>query len=168
MNNYTMNILSLSIDHYDANMFHFLDSKPNLLMEGYFTKMIYASPCFSLNSIYLQFPIKVHPCHTNHFAFDYLNNKTVISMFKTLEIRLLELYACARNLTKKPILSISNMMNNGHLKLYQHHHLNLIMKLSGIWESETEFGVTFKVMDTSARIYKNIGIRSSGLDLVMS
>lgn len=163
-----MNILSLNIDHYDVNMFHFLDSKPNLLMEGYFTKMIYASPYFSLNSIYLQFPIKLQPVQTNLFVFDTSENKTIVSMFKKLEIELLNLYASARNLSKKPILSISNMMNNGHLKLYQHHHLNLIMKLSGIWESETEFGVTFKVMDTNARIYKNIGIRSAGLNLVMS
>ena len=37
---------------------YFLDKKTNIIMDGNFTKILYSNDCFTMNGLYILFPIE--------------------------------------------------------------------------------------------------------------
>ena len=55
---------------------------------------------------------------------------------------------------KRPITQISDLLNQKHIKLFSSNHLRdnyenfrVVLKISGIWETEDTYGLTFKFID---------------------
>lgn len=147
---YTMHAFVLNIEDCNIDHFHFLDSKSNLIMEGVFTKLVYALPIFTINSIYINFPIKPNFSVKNFLLFDQVHERNLFSVFRKVEIDLLEIYAKTHCINKKPNHAMSNMFSYGRSKFFNAEYVStFLMKISGIWESETEYGVTFKIVDAN-------------------
>lgn len=146
-----MYAFSLKLNQCNIDYFHFLDSKSNLIMEGIFTKLMYALPSYTINSIYIKFPIANPVSHIKNFiVFDPVKDKPLFNLFRKLEIDILNNYASIRNHAKKPNYSISNMFSYGRTKFFNPETVQIfLLKISGVWESETEYGITFKVVDAS-------------------
>ena len=145
MHAFVLNIEDCNIDH-----FHFLDSKSNLIMEGVFTKLIYALSSFTINSIYINFPIKNSSPLKNSIIFDQVHDRNLFSVYRKLEYDLLQSYATTHNINKKPNYSMANMFAYGKSKFFNADIVSsFLMKVSGIWESETEYGVTYKIVDAN-------------------
>ena len=53
-----MNVI-LDISNFQLNNIIFLENKRNMIMDGTFSKIIYSTQYFSLNSIYFDFPIEL-------------------------------------------------------------------------------------------------------------
>ena len=146
-----MHAFSLKIEDCNIDNFHFLESKSNLIMEGVFTKLIYALPIFTINSIYIDFPVK-HNGYSlkNSIIFDPIHDRNLFIVYRKLETDLLQNYAETHCINKKPNYSMSNMFSYGKCKFFNAESVcSFLMKVSGIWESETEYGVTYKIVDAT-------------------
>ena len=77
---------------------HFLDTKPNNIMEGEFTKLIFSNIDFSLNGLYLLVNldnIEERPCENKNkfilkFPSNNLNNISLIHSIVQIEQRILQ------------------------------------------------------------------------------
>ena len=160
-----MNIFLLSFDMPIENNFYFLDTKQNIIMEGIFTKIIFTHSCFTLNGVYFSFPILHQSIETTIHRQDYIYfepaqkmNMPIIKHCKNMERSVLQAYMDFKgNLSRKtPIYSIAKQLNSGkcRIQLRHNHKIDKIMKpllikLSGIWETTYEYGLTFKIMESS-------------------
>lgn len=146
-----MHAFVLKIEDCNIDNFHFLESKSNLIMEGVFTKLIYALPIFTINSIYIDFPVKQNGVSLkNSIIFDPIHDRNLFIVYRKLETDLLQNYAETHCINKKPNYSMSNMFSYGKCKFFNAESVcSFLMKVSGIWESETEYGVTYKIVDAT-------------------
>ena len=146
-----MHAFVLKIEDCNIDNFHFLESKSNLIMEGVFTKLIYALPIFTINSIYIDFPVKQNGVSLkNSIIFDPIHDRNLFIVYRKLETDLLQYYAETHCINKKPNYSMSNMFSYGKCKFFNAESVcSFLMKVSGIWESETEYGVTYKIVDAT-------------------
>ena len=143
-----MNIVK-SLDQYDDDCVYFCDPiKNNIMNEGYFIRIIYSSPLFMLNGIYIAININ----HTtiekyyNKFKciFDVVNHKDLIEKLRIIE----------ENITKKiniknkiPQYKIYEQLKTGNIKIFSDSDKitnNFLLKIAGIWETDTYYGLTYK------------------------
>ena len=72
----------------------------------------------------------------------------VIDQFSLIEKHLMEKY---NSTTKTPIYRISEQLNNGFLKIFNETECketnDFILKIYGIWETECEYGLTYKFIN---------------------
>lgn len=155
-----MNILALHLDNYDSNYLYCLDSKPNLIMNGNFTKMNYTHPHFTMNGLFILVPISSlfmeHSSENTSFVrFDpnSLSNKSVIDRVINIEHDILSYYASFYSCAKTPSLSMTKQFSKGKIKINGGESssskpaISIILKISGVWENEFEYGITFRWME---------------------
>jgi len=73
-----------------------------------------------------------------------MKHKELIEKIKTIEETILKKY----NVKKTPFLKIYEQIRYGFIKIFNdignQPHYNLVLKISGIWETETNYGLTYK------------------------
>lgn len=124
-----MNVLVLDINGYSPNGFHFLDTKPNIIMDGVFTKLVYVDANFTMNSVFIR-------------CTKIDDRKDTKHMVLQIEKELLFQYMQRKQVKKKAIRKMEAHLLNGKLKVDDCQ--KLILKISGIWETEDEYGLTYK------------------------
>jgi hypothetical protein len=153
-----MNI-ALDIDKISTRNIFFLDSKSNNVLKGEFTKMIYSGLSFCLNGIYILCPF-VTQHHTNKttITIDYTNPeyRDFLLKIRDFEIQTLKYYKQMFECEKHIRTILTTQMENGWLRYYTDKSPNngypkpnktkYILKISGIWETATEIGITYKVL----------------------
>ena len=105
-----------------------------------FIKIFYSNEFFFLNSIYIKLNIKNIRISNNKIIFDSIEN---IDKIKNLEYFILNNI----NIKKKPIYKLSYLLENKVLKFSDTIHKNNILKISGIWETSDNYGITFKIIE---------------------
>lgn len=150
-----MNILK-SIDQYNQNyVFFFEPIKNNILSDGNFIRIVYSTPQFILNGIYLLIQLNEiiiekyynkYKCNFNVTTHEYL-----LQSIKKIEENILEKYSIGSNgtLNKIPNYKIYEQMKNGNIKIFSENikksvHYLFVLKISGIWETDTCYGLTYK------------------------
>jgi hypothetical protein len=63
-----MNILVLPTNEIIPEYIYFLDSKNNILMDGFFTKLIYTDEWFTMNGLYINLPIEMQGIDTKTYT----------------------------------------------------------------------------------------------------
>jgi len=136
----------------DNNIFFCEPIRNNIINDSHFIRILYSTHEFMLNGIYLYIPLNdvIIEKHYNKYrcSFNLYNNKT-IDKIKVIETQLLQKYSIT---PKTPIHKIYSQILNGGIKIFNNYtdyeHLNdedtLILKISGIWETETNYGLTYK------------------------
>lgn len=109
-----------------------------------FIKIFYSNDIFFLNSIYINLNLVNTKLYNNKIIFDSLYNYEKI---KNLESFILNNI----NINKEPILKLSNLLDNKILKFGEELFNHYILKISGIWETNDNYGITFKILE-----YNNI------------
>lgn len=162
----TMNIFALTLESFSHSHYYFLDTKPNIIMDGIFTKIFFTHECFTLNGIYFFLPLfcqsfEITPQKQEYLYFEPTNPKNIniISYCKGIENTILQAYTNYKGgtLKKTAIHSIIKQLNCGKCKVQLKNNngktdkgLNsFVLKISGIWETQTEYGVTFKIIEQS-------------------
>jgi len=159
-----MNLLIQPYNFSISNIF-FLDMKENTIMNGNFIKFIYSTDMITLNGLFLDFTI-LEPEQKIYNGKQYLffptdlneeNDKTII-LFERIETELLDLFIqlqLSKNnreiLNKKKIHTIHKQLTNGMIKYYNYSDNTSVtpkyyMKISGIWETANEIGLTYKLI----------------------
>jgi len=145
-----MNLVK-SIEQYnDKNTFFCEPIKNNIMTDGNFIRILYSTQHFILNGIYLL--VNFHDITCEKFYnkykcnFNILNHKDIIDNLKKIEEELLKKY----NTSKIASYKIYEQMKTGYIKIFtdvgNRSHCSFILKISGIWETQYNYGLTYKFL----------------------
>lgn len=148
-------ILVKNVEQYDSNYIYFsFPIKNNIVANGNFIKLFYSTPNFTLNGIYLKMDLNAlgveRQMNKNILFFNVMNNITLIEQIKQIEENILNKVGISgkmtRNLLYKQLLQgkikIVKQYNAGYLNTNS--NLNIVLKISGVWEDEMEYGLNYK------------------------
>jgi len=143
-----MNLVKKINQYNDNNLFFCEPIKNNIMNDGNFIRILYSNENIVLNGIYLLIDIYDIVCekYYNKYkcSFNILNNKDIIDNLKLIEEEILKKYKT----TKTPSYKIYEQIKCGYIKIFsdvgikQSH--SFILKISGIWETQQNYGLTYK------------------------
>jgi hypothetical protein len=131
-------------------------------MDGTFTKIIYSNQSLSLNSIYFYLPIEIQSIDkigNKYFLKFYPSsviNMPIVQELSKIEYKIIEYYKQINNIQKKTTCLLTKQLYGGNLKIYRDYNdynsklnknIQYIIKISGIWETYNEIGITYKVFE---------------------
>jgi len=144
-----MNIVK-RIDQYDDNCVLLCEPiKNNIMTDGNFIRIIYSTNTFTLNGIYLFITLNDITCEKYYSkyrcTFNVANHKDIIENLKIIEDDLIKKCYIP---TKIPQYKIHEQLKNGNLKIFNdignRSVCSFILKISGIWETQYNYGLTYK------------------------
>lgn len=148
-----MSILK-SLDQYNHNNLYFCDTiKNNVMPNGNFIRILYCMHNFTMNGVYLHIPFT----NVNHekyyqkykFTFDTNLHKEVITKLVNIEKDILDKVKIDSS-QKTAQYKVREQIVNGCIKLHLNDtsfntdNVSLALKISGIWETELNYGLTYK------------------------
>ena len=158
-----MNII-FDVSQIDLNNIVFAESKKNIIMHGNFTKIIYSNPWVSINGLYIHFPINIQSVDQNmskyfiKFNMNLLSNYKLCKSLHMFETQILDLYQQMYKCNKPISLVLNDQLNYGNIKLNVNENTNidninlqklsLYLKISGVWETQTHIGITYKIVES--------------------
>jgi hypothetical protein len=144
-----MNIAN-RIDQYNNNCILLCDPiKNNIMNEGNFIRIIYSNQNITLNGIYLIITLNNITCE-KYFSkyrcfFSTSLHKDIIDNLKIIEENILSKYD---GTDKTPQYKIYEQIKNGNIKIFNDvgtkSICSFILKISGIWETQLNYGLTYK------------------------
>jgi hypothetical protein len=147
-----MNIVK-TIEQYNDDCIYFCEPiKNNIMNDGKFIRIIYSTPLFILNGIYLLINISYTSIdkYYNKFKcnFDASKHSNVIEKLCTLEGGILKKINIQG---KNPQHKLYEQLKSGNIKFLVNNTANIekitntfLLKIAGVWETDTEYGLTFK------------------------
>jgi hypothetical protein len=138
-----------------------LDTKPNNIMSGNFTKVSYITPEFTMNGLYMQFPVDITTLEyiddkaQMKFNPHSVKNTKIVKEYARIENKLLDNYMqCPqRKQSLKKVILLSKQLYSGFMKIYKESYANcpkkkeqfFSVKISGVWETVDSCGLTYKL-----------------------
>ena len=119
-----------------------------------FIKIVYSNQDIMMSGIFLLVELK-HITKESYFkkikiTYDTSLNKNILNRIYEIENQLLQKYNIHKKIQRKIIY---DTLNNGVIKLFPNNENDLInnnnsfiLKISGIWENDTEYGLTYKLL----------------------
>lgn len=151
-----MNIC-IDINNFSNMCINFLDSKRNIIMDGKFTKLLYSNQYFTMNGIFLNIELESYNIERS-FNKSFLkfnpnneHNSKMIKELHKIESQILDYYKVFFHSNCKPLYLLSKQLNNGNIKILCdkntviNNKSNFILKISGVWETYEDIGLTFKL-----------------------
>ena len=148
-------MLAVSLPQYDPSHVMFSDkTKNNVLNTGDFYRLYYSDSNVSMSGLILCFKLrkvgieryfnKIKCCFTTS------ENRITIGFIKAIEKSILTLMPEGR--ARRMVTRIEEQLNHGFIKIFsdshadfgQHEELQLLLKISGIWSNNGEYGITFR------------------------
>ena len=165
-----MNLI-FDLSQVDLNNMIMSESKQNAIMDGSFTKIIYSDGNVSTNGLYINFPMQIQSVETNlnknifKFNIHQSVNSEMIHAISRIEPQILQFYKQFYKCDKTPTFILYDHLNYGNIKInmidslvaQNREHSNifhpvlqksLYIKISGIWETTSSFGITYKFIET--------------------
>ena len=148
-------ILIKKIDQYEDYYIHLCDPiKNNIIPDGNFFRIIYSTHDVTLNGIYLEIELKNVQCEKHYnkykYSFNVSDHSNIIDKIKNIEESLLNKI----KFNKKPCFKIYEQFINGNIKLFvecqSNKNIRVVLKMSGIWENEHNYGLTYKFININA------------------
>jgi hypothetical protein len=142
------------INQYNDNFVFFCDPiKNNIMNEGNFIRILYSTNNVTLNGIYLLINLKDVTCERYYNKYKCIFNtnvhKDLIEEIKLIEENIIQKFKDTSSI-KYPEFKIYEQFKNGFIKIFKEiqnktNH-TFILKISGIWETNSSFGLTYKFM----------------------
>jgi len=147
-----MNLVK-NMNQYDENNIFFCEPiKNNIMNDGTFIRILYSTHNILLNGIYLLIALNDITCekYYNKYRcnFNPSNHKDIIDNIKLIEENILKKI----DIKKTPQLKISEQLRNGNIKLFNmidKEESSFIVKISGVWETQCNYGLTYKFIKVS-------------------
>jgi len=128
-------------------------TKNNVMENGDFFRLYYSDSLCNSNGLYIYFTLKDVNIE-KYFnkikcSFSEKDNAQVIGQLKDIEKRISYML---QFINKTCIYRIEEQLTNKYIKIYtdksvnfgRNNHINLILKISGIWNNYTSCGITFR------------------------
>ena len=149
-------IVTERLDDFTINNVFYLEPIKNTVIDNSsFIRIIYSNQLCTFNGIYLYIAFNDVLLQTNNNKVKYSikpkNNMEIITALKTLECELLDNIS----IHKHKVYKLQEQLHNGIIKIINNNYTlcndtnynNYILKISGIWESGDEYGLTYKFND---------------------
>ena len=146
-----MNIVK-HLEQYKEDHVYFLEPiKNNIMNNGKFIRIVYSTPLFTLNGIYISFNINNTSIdkYYNKYkcSFDTTQYKEFIDKLKIFEEGLIKKIGI---IDKIPQYKIYEQFKNGNIKVFSDTSdkigSHFLLKIAGVWETVTEYGLTYKFL----------------------
>jgi hypothetical protein len=155
-----MNLIK-NIEQFNTDYVYFCDPiKNNIMNEGNFIRILYATPTFVLNGVYVSFninKIQIEKYYNKYkCSFDANEYIHVIEQLRIIENNILQKI----NIRDKiPQHKIYEQFKYGHIKIFAEYIENniantantantnnnlFLLKIAGVWETDLYYGLTFK------------------------
>jgi len=145
--------MAIPVNQYKSSNIFFGEPIKNTIIENsVFRRIIYSHPEISFNSINIFFTfshltVKKFYNKWKCIFNDTTNKNTLLSIESNI---LQKLRICRKN----PVYSITHQVQNNMFKVFSERmepgdfrEYTVVLRISGIWESETEYGITYKFVD---------------------
>ena len=148
-----MNLIQ-TIDQCDMNSIFFCESiKNNVIVDGSFTRILYSTDIFTMNGVYLLVQLNEVTFEKYYqkykCIFNSHHNMKMTNKICEVEFNLLDKAGSVIK-NKKPQYKIQEQLKNSHIKIISDtmpvasNRNSFLLKISGIWETDTHYGVTYK------------------------
>ena len=145
--------ITLNISQLDLDCVYLCKSSKNNVLQGDFTRILYSNALFSLNSIYLTVPLNTINIDINYnkikISFNTYDNNEIIEKIKNIEKNILKKI---ENYNKCIQTKIYDQLMSKNIIIYKNDNsekinkCNIILKISGIWETDNNIGLTYKFL----------------------
>jgi hypothetical protein len=135
----------------DFNIYFCESVKNNIMLDGNFIRILYSSNKITLNCIYISFNLNDITCgkYFNKYKLNFnkltTKNEENIKMLKLIEFYILNKFGLKTQ--KLPQYKIAEQLDQYYIKLYNQYNndnIQLMLKISGIWENQKHYGLTYK------------------------
>jgi hypothetical protein len=147
-------IATVDVNSFNKEYIFFCDPiKNNIIQSGKFIRLIYSPPYFSMNGLFCHFSL------TNVFIEKYYSkckctfasSSSAICQLIDIEHELLEHYKSNTGCSKLKQTSMRDIASAMCIKFFHKSGvfgsiplIHFSIKISGIWETDTHFGITYK------------------------
>jgi hypothetical protein len=136
-------MILLNLDNFDTKNVYFGNlMKNNIINEGSFRHINYSTQHFSLNTIYIRLSLKMNFIFDSKLKifFKKKDNEETINKIRLMEEDIL------KSINKINQLKITKYLENEMIVIHSipPEDFFLILKISGVWETENQCGLTFK------------------------
>lgn len=143
-----MNLVKTLTQYDNKSLFFCEPIKNNIMADGHFIRILYSTPNVALNGIYLLVNFHDISCekYYNKYkcCFNVSNHKEIIDNLKIIEEDILK----KQRTNKIPMYKIYEQIRSGYIKIFSDigniQQCNFILKISGIWETPQNYGLTYK------------------------
>ena len=153
-----MNI-AIPVNQFNINNVFFQEAIKNTIMDdSNFIRIIYSDDICMFNGICLVFVL--HITHVdksfNKFKcnFDNMLSNNIIQTISKIEYDIISKYNANMKINKQPVFRISDQIKNESIKVLSinnsinnnssTHRATFMIKISGLWSNELEYGLTYK------------------------
>jgi hypothetical protein len=149
-----MNIVK-SLDQYDNNCIFLCEPiKNNIMNEGNFIRILYSTENVTFNGIYLllSFSDISYEKYYNKYKCNFNINlyKNILERIKVIEENILKKYNIKNKIKQ---FKIYDQLKSGNIKIFGEPSMKtdclFILKISGIWETNFNYGLTYKFIKIS-------------------
>ncbi len=130
-------------------------TKNNIMNDGYFYRLYYSDIYGTTKGLFLGFELR-NITIEKYFnklkcSFTHNNNAKIIGFIKALEKFILDIIPDRQN--KNAVYRIEEQLQNDYIKIFYNNQqstpenkdsVKLLLKISGIWTNDKEYGVTFR------------------------
>ncbi len=149
-----MNIIE-NIENFNVDYVYFCEPiRNNIINNGLFIRILYSNEQLVLNGVYLY--VHFQNINVEKYFNKYKCNFDLSSHYKLIE----QITNIEYNILKKiniknktPCYKINELLKNGNIKIFSDNidkiNNGFLLKISGIWEDETSYGVTYKFIQVT-------------------
>ncbi len=137
-------IIYTQIDTYNKNYLFFGDIiKNTVITNGKFIRIIYSNTVYTLNGLYILIPLNnIKKINSNTCS---INNNSFIKNLCNIEKDILDKYYSSKTKQYK----LQEQLNKNIIKIFNSKNTfkKIIIKISGLWEDDDSFGITYKFIN---------------------
>ena len=143
------------MNQYKEDSIYFCEPiKNNIMQDGVFIRILYSTSNMIFNGIYLELDLnetyfeKYYNKYKCNYNMNIFSNKELIDKIKMMEENILKK---ANYSNKIPNYKIYEHIKNGNIKIFcdsiPKNDSVLVLKISGIWETSSNYGLTYKFIN---------------------
>jgi hypothetical protein len=143
----------LSLEDFNINNIFFQERIKNTVMDNSnFLRVVYSTEIFVLNGLFIKFNLNLYTVEKSFnkykCLFDLSLHNDTVEKIASIEKHIMSRYTFEN---KTPVYRITEQLNNGFLKIFNETSCKceneFILKIYGIWETDYEYGLTYKFID---------------------
>ena len=145
--------MNVIIDNFDEKYIHFFNPVKNTVMDNSsFIRIGYSDALVKLNGIYVELNIKAKSIekyfNKSKYFYDYGENEIELEKIIDLEKAILDKLSYEKYMNKNH--KLKEQLMTGNIRVFCNNEENqiitnkILVKISGIWETESSCGLTFK------------------------
>lgn len=144
-------------NEFDLSAITILKRIPNTVIDhSFFRRIVYSNADLSLNGIYILMPLKItaseHYYNKAKLVYGVTENVEIIKQICAIESTLLA--AIQPSSGAVPIPKLREQLLSGSIRIFAtgaqpQTNGHIVLKISGIWETDAHYGVTFKFLEAT-------------------